>query len=290
MASMRLLRLSAALLLVPVFALAGCSTSVDMMSVDDRGGEFVEAMPDIATEESMAVDMGMDSMAAAEMSVERSQIVTGDVYLTVDSPSDAANEVQSLVEAAGGRVDSRSEYTNWESELPNAYLWVRIPASALDETLAAIEALGEVESKSLNNQDVTLQVIDLEARIEVLETSIQKLRDLQDQASSTAELIEVESALADRQAELDSLNSQRNYLSDQVQYASIGVDLRSPAVAPERDPGSFLDGIISGWHAMLAFFAGTIVFFGFIVPWAALLIALGLVVWGIVRVKNRNRG
>lgn len=290
MASMRLTRLSAALLFAPVFALVGCSTSVDMMSVDDRGGEFVEAMPDIAAEESMAVDMGMDSMAAAEISVERSQIVTGDLYLTVDSPSDTADEVQSLVEAAGGRVDSRSEYTNWESELPNAYLWVRIPVSALDETLAAIEALGEVESKSLNNQDVTLQVIDLEARIGVLDTSIQKLRDLQDQASSTAELIEVEAALADRQAELDSLNSQRNYLSDQVQYASIGLDLRSPEVAPVRDPGSFLDGIISGWHAMLAFFAGTIVFFGFIVPWAALVVALGLVIWAIVRVRNRKRG
>jgi hypothetical protein len=289
-ATMRLPRLSAALLLAPVFALVGCSTSVDMMSVDDRGGEFVETMPDIAAEESMAVDMGMDSMAAAEISVERSQIVTGDLYLTVDSPSDTADEVQSLVEAAGGRVDSRSEYTNWESELPNAYLWVRIPVSALDETLAAIEALGEVESKSLNNQDVTLQVIDLEARIGVLDTSIQKLRDLQDQASSTAELIEVEAALADRQAELDSLNSQRNYLSDQVQYASIGVDLRSPEVAPVRDPGSFLDGIISGWHAMLAFFAGTIVFFGFIVPWAALVVALGLVIWAIVRVRNRKRG
>ena len=92
-----------------------------------------------------------------------------------------------------------------------------------------------------------------------------------------------------RQAELDSLNSQRNYLSDQVQYASIGVQLSSPDVAPEREPGGFLDGIISGWNAMIAFFAGTIVFFGFIVPWVGLLAALAVVVWTVALVRRRRK-
>ena len=247
--------------------------------------ESVAAMPEIAIEESMPADMG-----SRDVAIERSQIITGDLYLTVESPLEAADEVQAVVESAGGRVDSRSEYTDWETEAPSAYLWVRIPVESLEDTLAQIEQLGTLESKSINNSDVTLQVIDLDARIGVLESSIQKLRDLQDQATTTAELIEVEAALSDRQAELDSLNSQRNYLTDQVQYASIGIQLSSPEVAPERDPGSFLDGIVSGWNAMLAFFAGTIVFFGFIVPWLGLLVGIGIVVWVAVAIRRgRNR-
>ena len=279
-------RTSLALALLASLGLSGCASSGDAVSEDMMMSESVTAMPEIAVEESMPADMG-----GRDVTIERSQIITGDLYLTVESPLEAADEVQAVVESAGGRVDSRSEYTDWVTEAPSAYLWVRIPADSLENTLAQIERLGTLESKSLNNSDVTLQVIDLDARIGVLESSIQKLRDLQDQATTTAELIEVEAALSDRQAELDSLNSQRNYLTDQVQYASIGIQLSSPEVAPERDPGSFLDGIVSGWNAMLAFFAGTIVFFGFIVPWLGLLVGIGIVVWIAVAIRRgRNRG
>ena len=291
---MRLRRFAPALLAAAVVTVAGCSSSVDPMMTGGASPDFVESAPSVAYDEGVSMDMATEEMAidsgARDVgAVDRSQIITGDIYLTVESPADAANEVQALVEQAGGRVDSRSEYTNWDTELPSAYLWVRIPVDALEDTLASIEALGTVESKSLNNQDVTLQAIDLDARISVLEESITKLQELQSQAATTAELIEVEAALSERQAELDSLNSQQNYLSDQVQYASIGVDLRSPDVAPERDPGSFFDGIISGWNAMLAFFAGTIVFFGFIVPWTGLLLGIGLVSWLIVWATRRAK-
>jgi hypothetical protein len=282
---MTLRRVSLALALLTTIGLSGCASSSDAVSEDMMMSESVAAMPEIAIEESMPADMG-----SRDVAFERSQIITGDHYLTVESPLEAADEVQAVVESAGGRVDSRSEYTDWETEAPSAYLWVRIPVESLENTLAQIEQMGTLESKSLNNSDVTLQVIDLDARIGVLESSIQKLRDLQDQATTTAELIEVEAALSDRQAELDSLNSQRNYLTDQVQYASIGIQLSSPEVAPERDPGSFLDGIVSGWNAMLAFFAGTIVFFGFIVPWLGLLVGIGIVVWVAVAIRRgRNR-
>ena len=282
---MTLRRTSLALALLALLGLSGCASSGDAVSEDMMMSESVTAMPEIAVEESMPADMG-----GRDVAIERSQIITGDLYLTVESPLEAADEVRAVVESAGGRVDSRSEYTDWVTEAPSAYLWVRIPADSLENTLAQIEQLGTLESKSLNNSDVTLQVIDLDARIGVLESSIQKLRDLQDQATTTAELIEVEAALSDRQAELDSLNSQRNYLTDQVQYASIGIQLSSPEVAPERDPGSFLDGIVSGWNAMLAFFAGTIVFFGFIVPWLGLLVGIGIVVWIAVAIRRgRNR-
>jgi len=282
---MTLRRTSLALALLASLGLSGCASSGDAVSEDMMMSESVTAMPEIAVEESMPADMG-----GRDVAIERSQIITGDLYLTVESPLEAADEVQAVVESAGGRVDSRSEYTDWVTEAPSAYLWVRIPVDALENTLAQIEQMGTLESKSLNNSDVTLQVIDLDARIGVLESSIQKLRDLQDQATTTAELIEVEAALSDRQAELDSLNSQLNYLTDQVQYASIGIQLSSPEVAPERDPGSFLDGIVSGWNAMLAFFAGTIVFFGFIVPWLGLLVGIGIVVWVAVAIRRgRNR-
>ena len=221
--------------------------------------------------------------------VSRSIIITGDVYLTVEDPLATADEVESIVTDAGGRIDSRSESAGIEGDNPSAYLWVRIPVDLLDETLDQIEALGVVETQSINNQDVTLQVIDLDARIAVLEESIERLRSLLGEASTTADIVEIETALSERQAELDSLTSQRNYLTDQVQFASIGIDLRTPEVAPEREPDGFLDGIIAGWDGMLAFFAGTIVFFGVLVPWLGLVAVLAVVVTAVVWLRRRSR-
>jgi len=267
-------------------ALSGC-TAGDMRTDSIEQG-------DVGTEEfGPAV---MDERAVSEPAdpgalddVSRSVIITGDVYLTVDDPLATADQVETLVIDAGGRVDSRSESAGIEGENPSAYLRVRIPVDQLESTLDDIEALGVVETQSLNNQDVTLQVVDLDARIAVLEESIQRLRDLLAEASTTAELVEVETALSERQAELDSLTSQRNYLTDQVQFASIGIDLRTPEVAPEREADGFIEGIIAGWNGMLAFFSGTIVFFGVLVPWLGLLGAVGVIVAVVVWLRRQSR-
>lgn len=261
--------------------LAGCASP--KATYDEYQTMPMEPAPEMMAEESV----GMDVVSPESVSVDRSQIITGDLYLSVDSPSESADEVQTIVEEAGGRVDSRSEYVDVENQSPSAYLWVRIPVDVLPETLESIEALGDVESKSLNNSDVTLQVVDLDARIAVLTESITRLQTLIAEATTTAELVEIETALSQRQAELDSLNSQRNYLADQVQFASIGVDLRSPDVAPERDPGSFLDGIIAGWQGLVSFALGTVVALGYALPWLGVLIVLAAIVLIARRVRSR---
>lgn len=226
--------------------------------------------------------------ASGAASVDRSEIITGDIYLTVDDTASTADQVTALVEEAGGRVDSRSDYLDYATGLPSSYLWVRIPVDALEATMDSIEALGAVERSSINRSDVTLQVIDLEARIAVLDDSLARLQALLDQAETVADLIELESAIAQRQAERDSLGSQQTYLRDQIQFASIGVELRTSEEAPDRTPGGFIDGIISGWNSLVAFAQGALIFLGVLVPWVgvAALIAAPIIVWLVWRRKK----
>lgn len=286
---MRMRRLWAALAgAILTVGLAGCASAPDqLMGPDDFVTE--EALPEFSEDMVTSGPALTDEMGSVSANTERSLIVTGSVYLTVDDPFVAANEVEDIVVAAGGRVDSRSESADIGGDNPQAYLWVRIPADRLDQTLEQIETVGVVESKTLSNQDVTLQRIDLEARVEVLEDAISRLRDLLDTAATTSEIIEIEAALGDRQAELDSLQGQLDYLGDQVDFASIGVDLRGPDAAPEREPDGFIEGIVAGWMGMLAFFAGSIVFAGMLVPWLAGLGVIALLVWIVLRLRKRSR-
>ena len=268
--------------------LGACAGQTDRLGAAD-GVVTEEALPEFSEEMVTSGPALTDEMGSASVDTERSLIVTGSVYLTVDDPFVAASEVEDIVVAAGGRVDSRSESADINGDNPQAYLWVRIPADQLDQTLEQIESVGVVESKTLSNQDVTLQRIDLEARVDVLEDAISRLRDLLDTAATTSDIIDIEGALGDRQAELDSLQGQLDYLSDQVDFASLSVELRGPAAAPEREPDGFVDGIVAGWMGMLAFFAGSIVFAGMLVPWIAGLGVIALAIWLVLRLRRRSQ-
>ena len=274
-----------ALSLTALLALTGCSSMAD--SLEETSVSM--GTPDIAFTEDMAVEMDMQGRAdESAASFEPDIIRTGYLSLSVDSPSDTANEITGVVEAAGGRIASRSDYTPVDYGQPSSYLEARIPYDVLDATVESIQELGDVQEVSLNSVDVSLQKIDLDARIDVLEAAIERLNELLAEAASTSDLIAVESALSERQAELDSLQSQRDYLSDQTLFATLSISLITPANATPAEPDGFLDGIVRGWESILAFFAGTIVWAGILVPWLGLVAVVVVAIVVVRRLRRRS--
>jgi hypothetical protein len=280
--------LSFKLLSVPLSSLlllTGCASGVEM-SADSSTGM---SAPEIAYTEDMAVEIDMQGRADESAGQFEPDIIrTGYLSLSVDSPSETANEITDVVEAAGGRIASRSDYTPVDYGQPSSYLEARIPHDVLDSTVEAIQALGETQEISLNTVDVSLQKIDLDARIDVLEAALARLNELLAAAESTSDLIAVESAIAERQAELDSLQSQREYLSDQTLFATLSISLITPEDAVPADTDGFLDGIVKGWESILAFFAGVIVWAGILVPWLGLVAVVVVIIVIVRRIRRRS--
>ena len=281
---MTLSRTFSALSLACLCALTGCAPSADSVEESSSG----MASPEIAYTEDMAVEMDMARAEDSAGSFEPDIIRTGYLSLSVDSPEDTADEITEVVEAAGGRIASRSDYTPVDYGQPSSYLEARIPSEVLDDTVASLQDLGDVQEVSLNTVDVSLHPVDLDARIQVLEAAITRLNELLAEAASTSDLIAVESALSERQAELDSLQSQRDYVSDQTLFSTLSISLITPDNAMPADPDGFLDGIVRGWESILAFFAGTIVWAGILVPWLGL-VAVVVLVTLVVRRIRRSR-
>ena len=274
-----------ALSLTALLALTGCSSMAD--SLEETSVSM--GAPDIAYTEDMAVEMDMQGRAdESAASFEPDIIRTGYLSLSVDSPSATADEITDAVEAAGGRIASRSDYTPVDYGQPSSYLEARIPYDVLDATVETIQELGDVQEVSLNSVDVSLQKVDLDARIGVLEAAIERLNELLAEAASTSDLIAVESALSERQAELDSLQSQRDYLSDQTLFATLSISVITPANATPAEPDGFLDGIVRGWESILAFFAGTIVWAGILVPWLGLAAVVIAIILLLRRLRRRS--
>jgi len=115
---------------------------------------------------------------------KRDIVTTGSVQMVVAEPTQVADRLASAVTDAGGRVDSRSERSGSLSPIVN--LVVRIPADKLDAVLADAKKLGTVESMSINHTDVTAHRFDLDARIEALQTSVNRPLQLMGRAGNVA--------------------------------------------------------------------------------------------------------
>ena len=235
-----------------------------------------------------SADMKVESMASDGTSapaVDQQVIQTANVSLEVDDVDQAVNGVEAQVEQLGGVVQSRS-INNYDDDA-SAYMTIRIPAQDLNGFLDGLPALGRVINSTVDAQDVTLEVIDLEARISTLEASIDRLRDLQRQATSVADLVAVESELATRQSELESLTARRDYLANQVDLSTVYVSMDQVDTGAALRP-DFLGGLQRGWDALLTLGAGLVTGVGFLLPLAIVGAAIAAVIIVIVRAIRRR--
>jgi hypothetical protein len=273
-------------LLLSALALTGCAAG-SYESSSDSGGVSAPTAPDIAYTDEM-VGASEDGIKVSD--VDRQVITTGYVTITVPTPLESAADAVRITEQAGGRVDGRSEYApRDDTDKGSATLTLRIPSSALTATLDKLRELGEVQEVSLNSQDVTMVTQDLDARITALTASVDRLLVLMATATETDALIQLETAISDRQAQLESLEAERRYYADQVSMSTVTLNLVSEYNAPVEEPDTFFSGLIAGWNAFVAFFAGLVVVIGVLLPWLVFAAIVTVAIILIVRANRRRR-
>lgn len=222
-------------------------------------------------------------------SADRQVISTGYATVTADDPLAASSEAVSIVEAAGGRVDGRSEQAPTNGTKGSVTLTLRIPADAFTATLDKLTDLGRDVSVETQANDVTTQTQDLDARIGALRASVDRLLALLATAQDTAVLIELETAISGRQGELDSLESQRRYLADQVSMSTLTLTLISEVDAPGETPQTFWDALVAGVASLGAFFSGAFLVLGYALPWLAVVAVGAVLVMLIIRRRRASR-
>ncbi|MFW3171138.1 DUF4349 domain-containing protein [Geodermatophilus sp. CPCC 206100] len=222
---------------------------------------------------------------------DRQVVTTASATLAVEDPAAGAQRVSELVESVGGRVDERSEQAGsgeGGGEGAAADLVVRVPAAELTGVLADLEDLGDVASVSVSRSDVTTTAVDLDARISALQTSVARLQALMDGAGTTEALLSAEKALSDRQQQLESLQSQRALLADQVELSTLRVHLAPVGVAPAGGPEGFSDGLGTGWRALVSTLGAAVVVLGVVLPWVALAVLVAAAVLVPLRLSRRR--
>lgn len=245
-----------------------------------------QSMPMVESPDS-AMTLGKIA-AEGSVSADRSIISNAFIELEAQSPEKALTEVEGLVESLSGRIDQSSQQTNDAGKVYLVSLTIRVPVSSLDSAMEVLKNIGSVKRIELGKFDATLSVVDLEARQKALSASVIRLQELMRAASSTVELIEAETALSARQAELQSIQAQLRYLEEQVDLATISVQITSPVDTAVAQPQTPIDGLNLGIAALISAIAWLGVAAGFSLPFLGIgfvLFLVGLLVWK----KSRKR-
>ncbi len=237
--------------------------------------------------------------AAARDTAIRDIVATGSSTVEVDDIAAAIDAIGSAATGAGGYVESSQlggaigavpfEGSATGSAASSGWMSVRVPAAALTSTMDGLHQVGEITATTVNRSDVTEQTVDLRARVAAGEASVARLTELMAKAGSVSDLITAESALAERQAQLDSDRQVLQSVESQVAMSSLSVQLveRSPAVS--ADPAGFGDGLGAGWNGLVATLNGIVIGLGFLLPWIAVAAVVLAVTWGVRRALRRRR-
>lgn len=265
---------TAALLL----ALTGCSMSGSSDGFAPMPPEYSEG----------ASNGDKDGSSGGE-TADRSVIQTGYISLETESPIATYTEISSKVAAAAGRIDERIQQSNDAGVVYSIYLTIRVPAERLQSLIDQISDLGEAKRVDVTASDVTVVVVDLEARVKSLQASVTRLLDLMANATTTSELLEAEYALSSRQAELEGVEAQLRYYQDQVALSTLTVSIAQPGAGEVAAPQNFWEGLMVGWEALVGFASWTLVALGVALPWFLPLAAVGLVVLVLLRRRRKAK-
>ncbi|MFF2271273.1 DUF4349 domain-containing protein [Agromyces sp. NPDC058136] len=284
---MRRLVPAAAAAALTALLLAGCSMGSGVESSSHEPP--MPADGGTAEEFDQSGATGDGAQSGADDAATQSVITTGRMSITVDDPIATAEDAADLARDAGGRIESRTEQPGTDASAPSAQLVLRVPADELDGVVDGLRELGEVNGIAMEEQDVTAQRKDLDARIEALSASVDRLEQLLAQATTITDLIAIESELTTRQAEFDSLTQQRDWLVDQVDYSTLSVELITVETAPETAPDDFWSGLAAGWAALTVFASALAVALGVLLPWIAVLLVIAAIIVLVVVLATRGR-
>lgn len=226
-----------------------------------------------ASTDARVLPAGRDIVYRATISVR-----VKDVSAAVDRAETVAGDAEGIVFAEQLANDPSAP------DASSAHLTLRVPPAEFRDVLERLAGLGQRLSQSQTAEDVTTQVVDSQSRVASQRRSVERVRALLGQAKTVGEVVQIESELSRREADLESLESQLAKLKDVTALATVEVDLVGPAApAPSRENLGFLAGLRGGWDAFVQIVLVGLTVLGAVLPFLLTLALIGGPVWLVAR-------
>ena len=214
-------------------------------------------------------------------------IRTGAISLLVGDVEKSINATQMVARTHGGNVLSLTDQLPTQAgERHTAQMQIGVPQFYFDAAMNALASVGGVQARSVSAQDVSAQIVDVQARLNNARRTEADLLKIMDRQGKIEDVLSAEQQLAQVREQVEQLDGQLQAAKHQVAYSTIDVSLTDAAaktatVAPTgaqklgdawqaalRSVGGFTLGILAGALWLVAF-----------LPYIALVAMMAAVAW-----------
>lgn len=240
-----------------VFLIAPLLTSILIVSCSSANNKGISSAPaanETAAESLVAQADGALAKPQQDLSrgeadsvpSQRPQLIkTADMLLQVEVVEDAITSVYQVVKAQQGDILSlQDQVPSNPARRQTASLELRIPQAKLDATLDRLTQLGKVQSRSIQAEDVSNQLVDFQARLRNLRKSEAQVLKILDRSGSVADVLKVTQELGKIRESIEKIDAQLQRLQNQVAYSTVRLTLEDAIASSNRQPdlGNRLQG------------------------------------------------
>ena len=285
-----------------LLVISSCAAPAYYMGTDEAAVEDVAVDYAPAPEERAAMeatDTDYKTYTNGEVAGEshvRHVIRNGSIELTVSDTREKIRDIHSIAEEAGGVISNSNIYEMREGQYA-ANLTLRIPENNFSRVMDELETLGKARNIQTGSDDVTMQYVDLESRLNNQKAQEERLIEILEMAETVEDVLEIERELYRVRGEIESMTAQLNRLDDLVSLATIQVNLREEAIPT----GELTTGPFEGlWTRIVQTFTGsvnfllnatsiTIIAFSALLPVLILLAFITLIIVLVVRKLSKRK-
>ena len=195
-------------------------------------GRSQETISDVAYQEPFISDSIQEMSTSRSMELSTGDYIIKTAYGTIEVSSsnfqNTINEFETLILNYEGSISNTYLSTNYQG-LQSYTLTVNIPAEQFDKFISDLEDISEFKNISINANDVTTYVLNIDSRLKALINEKQELEKIKSDALNTSEKLEVQSQLRYINQEIEILKDQKEFYETSVNYSTLSLEIREGA-------------------------------------------------------------
>ncbi len=298
-----------AALLVSVFLLVGCGSSVMNESLSDAmdapqtsfDGKYSAGLS--ASDNYVYTESENSAVTTAPSSsvpdTGRKLIKNVTLRLETKEFDMFQAELNARIQSFGGYVQSSSvDGGSYYSKNYRRYATVtaRIPAEHLEAFVSGVSEIANVTSRSENTNDVTLSYYDMESHVKALRSEYDTLIGILEKCKELKDVISVQSRITDVLYQIESYQSKLNNYDNLVAYSTVTMNISEVERETVVDPETLGERITAGFNNTIAeisedledFAVDFVVNLPYLLIWAAIIVAGVLILRGAFRKIRRK--
>ena len=225
---------------------------------------------------------------------KKKEIKTAKLSIETKDFENDIEKIQALCEKNGGYIENSSVSGGGQKAANlRANYTFRIPQSNLNPFLKEMKDGFTIAYQSMGTEDISYAYYDTEARLESLRIQQKRLNELLEEAKGLEDIILLNQQLSNVEYQIESLTGTIKRWDDQVEYATVFVDITSLSdLELGQNETGFGTRIRNGWDSSLRLMKnigeGIIILFVFLLPYLLVAGVLTGIILFIVRRKKKS--